>query len=628
MNKEQGTRNKGWGIALLCGFVLVLCGGDVSAQQRAEVIASASAETVEVGEPFTVTMRATVQGDDEPQSPAFHPPSGFSLSNPSVSRFSLGVRGFGGSMNQRILTVTWQLVASQTGTFTLPSPTVNVAGEDIRAAGVIKVQVVGAGQRPPGAGPAPPLGRLLGPGFGADLDDLLDDEPDPIDPRAQELSLPREPDPYVFVRLVPDKKKAYVGEQVTVIYYVYSRIETPRVEQREPQFGDFVRMELDAAPGTDDALITTVGARRYSVKPLDRVAIFPLRAGKLKTGRLSCRFETARFGGSPIERESNDLEIEVIEPPTDGRPPGYQLGTVGRYKIAAEVRPREIKAGESVVVMLRVNGIGQLPTDLNLPARVGVEWLDPVKKDELAIKAGRIGGWRTFAYAVRIKTPGMVDLGTVELPFWDLERGRYDVARAELGSILVQQNDAAPAASADTKSAEDPFTTLPQPRATPQSYDGPGAEGLEPRMFWALVVVPPVGVLLAGFAQRGFSVVRRRRRERAGDPGALANRALADMRSAADAKDQAAAAERALHLAIEAATGLKSRAILLASLAAALRDKRVRDTLADEVVSVLERCASIRFEPEPDAAAFDEVRERARAAVKDLLRLRNDNGTA
>jgi hypothetical protein len=147
-------------------------------------------------------------------------------------------------------------------------------------------------------------------------------------------------------------------------------------------------------------------------------------------------------------------------------------------------------------------------------------------------------------------------------------------------------------------------------------------------VFWALVVVPPVGVLLAGFAQRGFSMVRRRRRERAGDPGALAGQALADMRAASDPKDQAAAAERAIHLAVEAGTGLKSRGILLASLGAALRDKRVAPELADTVVSALESCAAIRFEPEPDAAAFDEARERVRATVKDLLRLRNDNGTA
>jgi hypothetical protein len=605
-------------------LTVLLVSGHAAAQVRAEVSASVSATTVEVSEPFTLTLRATVHGDVEPDAPTLEPPSGFSVSNPTVSRFSLGVRGFGGAMNQKTLTATWQLIATTPGTYTFTAPSVRIGGDVVRASGSLGVVVVPAGQRPPGAGP-PPIGRLLGPGVDIDLDGLLDDEPDPSDPRAQELALPREPDPYFFLRLMADKKKAYVGEQITVTYWLYNRIETIRYggPPREPPFSDFVRMELEGAPGTDDDVITNVGAWRYSAKLLDRVALFPLRAGKLRTGRLSSTIETARFS-KPQQRESNDLEIEVVEPPLEGRPPGYRLGTVGRYKLTAEVRPREIKQGDTIAVQVRLNGLGHLPVELDVPARTGVEWLDPVKKEELTVKAGRVGGWRTFGYAVRIKEHGVVDLGAMELPFWDLERGRYEVARVELGTVLVQEGDRpVEPTSEDDRPSEDPFTKLPSPRTELGAHDT-ADDGLEPRLFWALVAVPPVGVLLAGLFERALGGMRRRRRARADDPGALADRALADMRG--DAKDAAAAAERALHHAIEAGTGLKSRALLLSALAVAVRQKGASDSVAVAVVSLLEVCATIRFEPSADPGALDQAA--VRATVKDLLRLRRDGGTS
>ncbi len=544
----------------------------------------------------------------------------------------------------------WQLVASERGIFDIPLPTVIIDGQTRTALGRLRVRVVKAGSRPrvrgrdPFAFPIPsPLGRpfgslsggrrRLGGRFGHSFpfqidDDTVPDEPDEptqLPLKARRLAMSTEPDPYVFVRLMAAPDHAVVGEQVTLSYYVYYRTDLQLTVQREPPLADFLRHGLDKAPGTNEAIITSVGRWRYHAKMLDQVALFPLRAGRLKTGVLTTKFKGRRFGARQVERKSNDLEITVREPPLEDRPLGYRLGDVGRFKLTAEVTPRETRVGESVAVLVRLTGTGALPPALRVPERTGVEWLKPEKREELRVRNGKIGGWRTFGYAVRFAKPGQVRLGSVELPYFDAVKAEYHVASVDLGDISVLP--AAPGSAADAgaelaETDDGPFATLAKPRTSLGPFEASPDQGFEPRLLWGLVLTPPLGVAVAGLMFRAGRRWRQRRRDKKQDPAVMARRALGTMRQAADGKDQVAAAERAIHLAVEAATTIKSRGVLLVDLADKLVAKGLLRPLVDEVVELLERCAEVRFEPTPaDEAAAGVVRT-AQRLVKQLLQTR------
>ena len=189
--------------------------------------------------------------------------------------------------------------------------------------------------------------------------------------------------------------------------------------------------------------------------------------------------------------------------------------------------------------------------------------------------------------------------------------------------MLVEKGDgaaAAAAAGAGGGQADDRFGALPKPRTALRPFSPHEGRALPPTTVWALVVSPPAGVgllsLLVGWGRRW----RRRRRARQSDPATMARRALRQARAAADPKDAAAAAERALHLAIEAATGMKSRAVLLSALGERLRDEGLDEPLADEIVALLEACAVVRFEPALPEEGKGKLAARARATVNHLLR--------
>lgn len=606
----------------------------VAHAQAPSVTAVLDTDEVELGSPFRVELRAEVSEGSAPTDPQLSAPSEFVVSGPNQSSSGVRVQISGGrAQTRRTMSATWFLVPSELGTFTIPSPTVVIDGEQVRATGSLTIKVVAVGQ-----GAARPRSRAFG-GFGSFFgggsifdfgsgvqDDIWNeeaDDPTELEPKARELMLPQEPDEYVFLRLIPDKKRAVIGEQVTLSYYVYFRADMRLTDQREPPLTDFLRMELDRSPangfGDDRPIITSVGRWRYHVKLLDQVAVFPLRAGLVSTGQLTGKFAGTRFGNRELSRTSNEVEIQVVEPPQEGRPPGYHMGDVGRFKLTAEVAPRETRVGDTVSVRVRLSGVGRLPSRLDVPERTGVEWLDPEKREEISSRGGKIGGTRTFGYAVRFREAGEVQLGDVELSYWDPKAQKYETATVELGRVRVKPGDPKDAAEEADEQEGDPFAALAKPRRTLGEYQPDADDGLSPLFLWTLLAVPPLGIALSQIAGGAFRSLGRRRRERREDPARLADKALREAGKEKDAKAAAAAYERALHLAIESASGIKSRGVLLGELAGKLRAQQIDEALADDAVTVIERCQQMRFDPHIDDAAADDLARLAKKTIKALL---------
>ena len=77
-------------------------------------------------------------------------------------------------------------------------------------------------------------------------------------------------------------------------------------------------------------------------------------------------------------------------------------------------------------------------------------------------------------------------------------------------------------------------------------------------------------------------------------------------------------------MAIEAATSIKSRAVLLSVLASALVAKGVDEQLAEDVCEALEACSSLRFDPSIDEQHAGALVKRNKRLVKQLLRVRSN----
>ncbi len=275
--------------------------------------------------------------------------------------------------------------------------------------------------------------------------------------------------------------------------------------------------------------------------------------------------------------------------------------------------------GGSVSVTVTLTGTGNLPTSLKMPQQPGVDWLDPQRRDAIVPHGDKIGGTRTFAYVATFSQGGAIDLGKIDLPYFDPSTKSYEVASVPLGTIDVRP-DASKTETSDT-GVEDLLAKVPKPRLTLSLY-----EHAEPRIvpMWELggaIGFPPLAVAFGfGATALGRRIVRRRREAR--QSGATKVReALAAARAAekkGDGKEVAAAVERAVHAAVEDATGVKSRGVMRAELGDALATKGIVKERAEEVSDVLAQCELLRFTPEVDQDALAGIVARGTALTKKL----------
>ena len=630
-------------VGLLCVACLLLVALSLSRPANAEstpqIQLQIDENTVGVGDVIHLQMSAT-SADAKPSDPRLGATPGFAAGTPNPSPSETHISINGNRMDRYTLTVDWALTAQRVGTFTIPSPSVAIGGGRF-ATQPLKVRVVPAGQAPHRARPPPamqsPFGfspfdpwKTLIPGFNAP--DLQAPAP-PVLTTDPKLALDAPRGGVYFLHATIDKASAVVGEQVTFSVYEYvdvSASEQPVAEEpHDARVDDFVKHPLMRED--QDALLAgyaSVGGRTWIVKLVRRWALFPLKTGDLVIGPLSETLAGPReVAGQP--RATETLHVHVTEPPLAGRPPGYVVGDVGRFALAAQVQPRELEQGGAIGVHVELSGTGNLPGTLDTGAREGVEWLTPEVHDNLGtVGHDAFGGKRSFDFVVRVKKAGNVALGELALPFWDPEQKRYDVARAALGAVRVTPSATASAAEDGTP---DVLPGLPPPRDVREGAAPARRYADDTALFWLGGVAAWPAAFGLGVAGRAVGRrARRAWRSRRISPAADLKQRVALAHAACAGKD-ARGADAAIARALEAASvvhaGVSVRAAVGGQVADQLERAGVARDAATSVADLLRECEAARFSPEaadavgPPDAARDAARARwarAQRAIQGL----------
>lgn len=620
-------------MALSVGLVTQVALAEVTLQTQAPA-------KVEVGQRFSVQLTALAGGADQaPSQPKLSVPQNFSVEGPSVST-QYQVTTVNGRFEQRQgVTASWLLVTSTMGRFRIGPASVISAGHvvadkplfvEVVAAGTLQPQHSRAGRRmpfdpfnpfgdfDPFSGPLLPPMRGLG-----QLPGNLSDQPQ-INawPHEFDIAQPRDPTAFLDARITP--KRVVIGQQVTFSIFAYGHpglFELGSIT--EPSFGDFLSYDL-MEDGASREIPMRIGEDVWYAQKQRERALFPLHAGHLQIGPMRTTFRGVELGGQAAyknaQRQSQLLNIVVVEPPISGRPSGYRLGDVGQFRLTASVEPREIAAHEAVAVNFELSGTGNLPSRIDLPERKGLEWLEPNTNETIERRNGKIGGKRLWQYVVKLHVPGTADLGAVHLPYFDPERGQYALATAELGQVVVRPGAATAEAAAPR--TEDNLAQFLLPREQLGLIPPPRQYWADSRHFWSLLALGPLGVVV-GFSLRSLGtqglIFWSQRRDSVKRRTLEQLRAARKLFSSDDAAGAASALERALLMAIEAATGLRARGIIRHELAESLAATGLASNEAGLVVLILDACDTVRFTGGSSSQLLEPL-QRAESLVQDLCR--------
>ncbi len=436
----------------------------------------------------------------------------------------------------------------------------------------------------------------------------------------------------LFLRTHVDDRSVYVGEQVTMSVFVFSRVDLSSVDTVNlPRLEGFWSEDIDSPSqlSGEQRVINGIPYRAYLLK---RKALFPTRAGTLKIEPVEADITTGYlFAGHRVHRKGNPVEIEV-KPLPPGAPANFSSTNVGRWRISAEAVPTRVRLGEPITLRVAVEGQGNLKnlTVPSLGAPASFRVYDPTTTDKVTHRNDALGGKRVQEYLVMPSQTGTFTLPPLSLPFFNPDTGSYEVVQTEALTIQVEPGTAGNAPVAQG--------SAPVPTATPE---GPrnvlAANGLRPlrheARFEAATTVlwerpwflPAVLSPFAAWAALGLV-------------GLLRSRFGREDRSALERK-QARAARKRLHAAESLKTGGSTEAFygevekaLVSFLEAKLRISIVgltRDALAERmaeagiatelrqrIAAVLELCEMGRYAPGlGDASARERILDDAEAAM-------------
>lgn len=226
--------------------------------------------------------------------------------------------------------------------------------------------------------------------------------------------------PDIYVRLEASTKTPVVGEQVVadVVLYFKSEVEVSNYNTvRGWKAEGFWKEEL-SNPSQARSTSVIINGIRYKRARLLQYALFPTKAGELTlspysiTVRVRNNRRTSRdpfsfnFGQENKELESLPLTIDVQRLPTVDN--AEYIGAVGDFDVTRSVNPTTTFVGESVEIITKVSGSGNLPL-LNKPQYdfpESLELYNPQETTNITRDNRLISGTKTFTDVVIARNNG------------------------------------------------------------------------------------------------------------------------------------------------------------------------------------------------------------------------------
>lgn len=439
-----------------------------------------------------------------------------------------------------------------------------------------------------------PLTLVIHPG-GADASGTADSMDVPEPTVGPDLS-GAQYDEQAFLRTIVEPNEVYIGQQVNVTVYLYTRL------RLAPQSVMPGKPSMDGFWVHDDP-ITSLQAQTVQVKGahyqayvLQRSAAFPQRSGELTLGPPTVTFDvggTSLFDPPErIRREGVPVVVKVKPLPQ----PGPADAVVGRYDVRAWLDRTTANTGDAVTLRVDASGVGNVQDlRIDLPPIPGVRALQPAIRDQQQFQNGKLSGTRSWEWILIAQAPGEHTIPPIELEYFDPNAQRY--GSASTPALTFTSTGAAKAPSPSLEPAD------ARPKPTVEAF-GPismysalsrGSIPIRERAWFAwLLALPP---LLFVLVVLGGSISRNRE-QRSNTPGAVQRRLLRSARRALESDDPrefydriVASITHALDSRLREAVGGLPHAQLRARLIAEGFD----DDLVQRVINELEGADFARF---------------------------------
>jgi hypothetical protein len=401
----------------------------------AELEFSMTTSSNKIGTEDTFRCEIVVSNAPEGAVVQFPAPADFEVMSKSESTqmsYSVGSGGMGQIKQVRKYTLIMR--ATKTGLLTIPAAGLQTATRTYKTES-IRMEVVPGRLGPDSRAqqrslPTNPFGLPPGFPFG-DLDPFsgLDDEA-----FEDEGTIPKN-DSDLFLRASIDRPEVFVGEQVTLSLYIYSRVDLMGVDSVVmPKLEGFLAQDI-STPTNLSAETRTLGGIPYRAYLLRSKALFPLKPGTqtIESAESDITSGVFPFSQRKIHRKSNALTLKVKALPKDAT-------NVGRWRLSTMANQTDVPLGEPIQVKVVLEGRGNLKAvtvpKLEAPAAMRVLEEPPVEKS--VVTKTQVGGARTMNYVIIPQQTGQFTIPGLSLSYFDPETQRIETSSTDAIVVSVR----------------------------------------------------------------------------------------------------------------------------------------------------------------------------------------------
>jgi len=601
-----------WALFLLLITVMVI-GQDGTFKATAPAV-------VRAGDQFQYVIEGSKQGDvllpemDE-----------FQLLAGPFSSYSSHSQWVNGKMTmETVVTYTHIFRANQPGTFTIPPATVHAGRKDYKT-NKVEIKVTGSTSQQATQG---------GSGEGGTAENSAG------------TAATKGSDP-VFLRVIPNKREVYVGEQLVSALRVYTRVNTrPAGGTKDIPYEGFYKKSLDP-----DASATRqdIGGEQYVTQVIQRHILVPQKSGKI----IIEPFESEWMVQQRVQRQSNsvfdsffddpffsgvqDIPTKLltrpvainVKPLPSGAPAGF-TGGVGNFSMNAELSAGEVELNEALSLKVTIRGTGNLPLmgepEVNLPPDHDLYDVDHTQN--ISVSGNRIGGSVTYEYPIVARHAGRFRIAPIQFSWFDPSTGKYRSTTSSEFNFTVLKGDTEDGTGTVyipgimQENVEDLGTdirdiTRIRPILTPVNYSIMGLRWY--RMLYLIIVVLAILIILyirtVSRRNADLRIVKNRKASRS----ALKGFKLADKyRKSGDEDKFYDEVGRAIWGYLADKLGIETSGLSREGILAELASRKLSPELQDEFSRIVDESEFSRFAPSSQKSGMDQLYRDAMQLIRNL----------
>lgn len=276
----------------------------------------------------------------------------------------------------------------------------------------------------------------------------------------------------LFIKVVVDKSKVHIGEQITASYKLYARLPMNVNISKLPSLNGFWTQDFDMPKGKVVPVEEIIDGQRFQVFTLKKSALFPQQTGTLELDPAEAE-GVARivqknrqrdpffddpffnsffmdpaadqfFGGSSykdvrVKLKSKPVKITVEALPVAGQPDTF-TGAVGQFTVSSSIDKTEITTDDVANLKLVIKGSGNIKLieapALQLPN--GLIAYDPQIQDTITGRTTTISGSKTITYSITPRTPGDYKIPATAFTYFNPESSKYVTINTEAIKLHVK----------------------------------------------------------------------------------------------------------------------------------------------------------------------------------------------